>query len=99
VVSSFEPVSHEAIRKGYHKDATLFSVDIAYREIIAVDETSETIAVYPADWAVLLPVVPLPAALQMNIVDKHYWGTLMMRTHGGVRRERMTTRQSTWGGM
>ena len=39
VVSSFEPVSHEAIRKWYHKTQPVFSVGKCYRKIVAVDET------------------------------------------------------------
>lgn len=39
VVSSFEPVSHEAIRLWYHKTEGLFSVEKAFRCVIAIDET------------------------------------------------------------
>ena len=39
IVSSFEDISHEAIRKWYHKVDTIFTVHRAYREVIAVDET------------------------------------------------------------
>jgi len=39
IVSSFEPISHESIRKWYHKTDTMFTVTKAYREIVAVDET------------------------------------------------------------
>ena len=39
VVSSFEPVSHETIRKWYHKTYAVFSVEKCYRETVAVDET------------------------------------------------------------
>jgi len=39
VVSSFETVSHETIRKWYRKTETIFSVEKTFREIIAVDET------------------------------------------------------------
>ena len=39
VVSSFEPISHEAIRKWYHKTQPMFSVETCYREVVAVDET------------------------------------------------------------
>ena len=39
VVSSFEPVSHESIRKWYHKTGSIFSVGKCYRKIVAVDET------------------------------------------------------------
>ena len=39
IVSGFENVSHEAIRKWYHKTDTIFSVDKTYREVVAVDET------------------------------------------------------------
>jgi transposase-like protein len=38
-LSSFEHISHEAIRKWYHKVDTIFTVGKAYREIIAIDET------------------------------------------------------------
>jgi len=39
IVSSFENVSHESIRKWYHRVDAIFSVKKAYRETIAVDET------------------------------------------------------------
>jgi transposase-like protein len=39
IVSDFEPISHEAVRKWYHKTNTIFSVGKTYREVIAVDET------------------------------------------------------------
>lgn len=39
VVSSFEPVSHEAIRLWYHRAAKVFTVQKAARRIIAIDET------------------------------------------------------------
>ena len=39
VVSSFEPVSHEAIRIWYHRAAQVFTIQKAARRIIAVDET------------------------------------------------------------
>ena len=39
IVSGFENVSHEAIRKWYHKTDTIFTVGKTYRENIAVDET------------------------------------------------------------
>ena len=39
IVSSFEDISHESIRKWYHKVDTIFTVGKAYREVIAVDET------------------------------------------------------------
>src|SRR5574340_1799289 len=39
IVSSFEDISHEAIRTWYHKVDVIFTVGKAYREIIAVDET------------------------------------------------------------
>ena len=39
VVSSFEPVSHEAVRLWYHKAEGLFYVEKAFRRIIAIDET------------------------------------------------------------
>jgi hypothetical protein len=39
VISCFEPINYEAIRKWYHKAHTLFSVETAYHEVIAVDET------------------------------------------------------------
>jgi len=39
ILSSFEDISHEAIRKWYHKVDAIFTVDKAYRKIIAVDET------------------------------------------------------------
>jgi len=39
IVSGFENVSHEAIRKWYHKTDTIFSVGKTYRKTIAVDET------------------------------------------------------------
>jgi len=39
VVSSFEPVSHEAVRLWYHKAEGLFSVEKAFRRVIAIDET------------------------------------------------------------
>ena len=39
VVSSYETVSHEAIRLWYHKTSDLFKIQKAAHEIIAVDET------------------------------------------------------------
>ena len=39
VVSSFEPVSHEAIRQWYHKVQYLFKTGKTFRSIVAVDET------------------------------------------------------------
>ncbi len=39
VVSSFEPVSHEAVRLWYRKTEGLFSVEKAFRRIITIDET------------------------------------------------------------
>ena len=39
ILSSFEEISHYAIRKWYHRVYTIFTVKKAYREIIAVDET------------------------------------------------------------
>ncbi len=39
IISGFEPVGHETIRKWYHKADTTFTVGEAYRKFIAVDET------------------------------------------------------------
>jgi putative transposase len=39
IVSSFENISHESIRKWYHRVDTIFTVGKTYRETIAVDET------------------------------------------------------------
>lgn len=39
ILSGFEDISHESIRKWYHKTDTIFSVDKTYRPVIAVDET------------------------------------------------------------
>ena len=39
ILSSFEDISHESIRKWYHKTDTIFSVEKCYRETVAVDET------------------------------------------------------------
>jgi transposase-like protein len=39
ILSSFEDISHESIRKWYHKTDTIFTVKTTYREIVAVDET------------------------------------------------------------
>ena len=39
VISSFEPVSHEAIRQWYHKVQYLFKTGKTFRRIVAVDET------------------------------------------------------------
>jgi transposase-like protein len=39
ILSSFEDISHESIRKWYHKVDTIFTVGKTYREIVAVDET------------------------------------------------------------
>ena len=39
IVSSFEDISHESIRKWYHNTDTVFSVGKCYRETVAVDET------------------------------------------------------------
>jgi len=39
ILSSFEDISHESIRKWYHKVDTIFTVGKTYREVVAVDET------------------------------------------------------------
>jgi putative transposase len=39
ILSDFENISHESIRKWYHKTDAVFSVGKCYRETIAVDET------------------------------------------------------------
>ena len=39
ILSSFENISHESIRKWYHRVDTLFTVGKTYRETVAVDET------------------------------------------------------------
>jgi len=39
IVSSFEDISHESIRKWYHKTDAIFSVGKCYRETVTVDET------------------------------------------------------------
>ncbi len=39
IVSGFESVSHETIRKWSHKTDTIFSIGKSYREVVAVDET------------------------------------------------------------
>ena len=39
VVSSFEPVSPEAIRTWYHRAVRIFDIQKTTRRIIAVDET------------------------------------------------------------
>jgi len=39
VLSSFEDISHESIRKWYHRVDTIFTAGKTYRETIAVDET------------------------------------------------------------
>ena len=39
ILSSFEDISHESIRKWYHRTDTIFTIKITYRKIIAVDET------------------------------------------------------------
>lgn len=39
IVSSYENISHEAIRKWYHKIDTIFTVHRTYQEVVAVDET------------------------------------------------------------
>ena len=39
IVSDFEDISHESIRKWYHKTDTIFTVESCDRETIAVDET------------------------------------------------------------
>jgi len=39
ILSSFEDISHESIRKWYHKTDAIFSLGKCYRETIAVDET------------------------------------------------------------
>ena len=39
VVSSFEPVSHEAVRNWYHRAAPIFKIQKTTRRMIAVDET------------------------------------------------------------
>jgi putative transposase len=38
-LSSFEAVSHEAVRQWYHRSQDLFCVNSCYRPLIAVDET------------------------------------------------------------
>ena len=40
IVSSFEDISHESIRKWYHSVDTIFTVGKIYRETIAIDETN-----------------------------------------------------------
>ena len=37
ILSDFENISHESIRRWYHKTDTIFSVGKCYRETIAVD--------------------------------------------------------------
>ncbi|MEF8879899.1 MAG: IS6 family transposase, partial [Candidatus Thermoplasmatota archaeon] len=39
VVSSYEQVSHETIRKWYHRADNIFKIDKRMRKILAVDET------------------------------------------------------------
>jgi putative transposase len=39
VLSGFEDVSYESIRKWYHKTDAIFSVEKCYRQVVAVDET------------------------------------------------------------
>jgi len=39
ILSSFENISHESIRKWYHRVDTIFTVGKTYRETVAVDET------------------------------------------------------------
>jgi transposase-like protein len=39
IVSSFEELSHESIRKRYYKVDTIFTVGKTHREVITVDET------------------------------------------------------------
>ena len=39
ILLSFEDISHESIRKWYHKTYTIFSIEKCYRETVAVDET------------------------------------------------------------
>jgi len=39
ILSSFEDISHESIRKWYHKTDTIFSIEKRYIETVAVDET------------------------------------------------------------
>lgn len=39
MLSCFEPVSYEAIRKWYHKAHSMFSIETTYHEVIGVDET------------------------------------------------------------
>ena len=39
ILSDFEDISHESIRKWYHKTGSVFSVEKCYRETIAFDET------------------------------------------------------------
>ena len=39
ILSGFEDISHESIRKWYYKVDTIFSVGRTYRPVIAVDET------------------------------------------------------------
>ena len=38
ILSSFEVISHESIRKRYHKTDAFFSVERCYREVIDVDK-------------------------------------------------------------
>ena len=42
ILSSFEDISHESIRKWYHKVDSIFTVKTAYRKTVAVDETKLT---------------------------------------------------------
>jgi transposase-like protein len=39
ILSGFEDISHESIRKWYHRTDAIFSVEKCYREVVAVDET------------------------------------------------------------
>jgi len=39
ILSDFENISHESIRKWYHKTDNIFSIEKRYRETVAVDET------------------------------------------------------------
>lgn len=39
ILSDFEYIRHESIRKWYHKTDNIFSVAFFYRENVAVDET------------------------------------------------------------
>jgi transposase-like protein len=39
ILCSFEDISHESIRKWYHKTNTIFTICKTYRETVAIDET------------------------------------------------------------